>query len=109
MPASKEQLDALEDIIETIGRQQCGSTTAVDAWNYVLEEAAKADTSSGPAEFLSFADVATLARVSESKVRRWHKRKLLPALRPPGTKTVLFERGAIVAWLRGRAAKRGGR
>jgi excisionase family DNA binding protein len=51
--------------------------------------------------FLTETEVARLARVPTDRVRRWRKRRLLPGVRPPGTRQVLYPREQVIDWLRG--------
>ena len=55
-------------------------------------------------EFLTREEVAKLARTTVGRVAFWNRRRLLPRVKPPGTRLVLYPREAVLAWLRGKPA-----
>ena len=52
-------------------------------------------------EFLTRAEVAAMARTTLERVRYWDRKRLLPRVRPSGTRLVLYPRQPILAWLHG--------
>jgi len=52
--------------------------------------------------YLIGAEVAGLARTTVARVRYWDRKGLLPSIRPPGTRHVLYPRDKVLAWLEGR-------
>ena len=57
-----------------------------------------------PPEFLTVPEVAKLIRCSPSKVYELVAQKLIPVCKPKGTRQLVFERAAVVAWLKGEGA-----
>jgi hypothetical protein len=52
-------------------------------------------------DLLTRAEVAALARVDVGRVEQWDRRRLIPRVRPRGTKVILYPRDAVLAWLHG--------
>jgi predicted DNA-binding transcriptional regulator AlpA len=49
--------------------------------------------------FLTVADVAALLRRSPRSIYDLVERDLIPCSRPPGTRMIIFEKKAILAWI----------
>ena len=65
------------------------------------------DAVRAPQIFLTRAEVADLMRISVERVRQWDRRGLLPRVRVPGTKLVLYPQSEIFALLERATGYRG--
>jgi len=52
-------------------------------------------------EYMLEHEVAELLRVPRARVRFWRKKGLIPTVRPPGTRLILYPRAAVLAWIAG--------